>query len=137
MSALIDSYLDLLQPLGEITARRMFGGHGFYKDGVMFALEAFNRLFIKADDENRDRFLEAECEPFTYKSKDGREMMMSYFEPPESAFTNAQKMKPWARLGVEASQRAPKKKTKKKVQAAKSKTQGKPKLQTAKAKRPS
>lgn len=115
MSALIDSFLDLLEPLGGVTARRMFGGHGFYKDGVMFALEAFQRLYIKADDENRQRFLDDGCEPFTYKYTDGREMMMSYFEPPESAFINPQKMKPWAMMGVEAALRAPKKKKKNKA----------------------
>ncbi len=105
MSALIDSYLDLLEPLGNVTVRRMFGGHGFYRDGTMFALEAFGRLFLKADAENRSRFIEAGCAPFSYTYKDGREMVMSYFEPPESAFTNAQRMKPWATLGIEAARR--------------------------------
>lgn len=105
MTSLIQSYLDLLAPLGGVTARRMFGGHGFYKDGVMFALEAFNRLFIKADDLSRERFIEAGCEPFTYTYKDGREMVMSYYEPPEAAFTNEQRMKPWALLGWEAALR--------------------------------
>ena len=121
MSALIDSYLDLLEPLGNVTVRRMFGGHGFYKDGVMFALEAFSRLFIKADDGNRSRFLDAGCAPFAYRTKDGREMTMSYFEPPESAFINSQKMKPWAMMGVEAAMRAPARK--KKSQNAKHKSQ--------------
>lgn len=105
MAPLIQSYLDLLAPLGGVTAKRMFGGHGFYKEGLMFALEAFNRLFIKADDTNRDRFTSAGCEPFTHTYKDGREMTMSYFEPPEAAFTNEQRMKPWALLGWEAAQR--------------------------------
>lgn len=94
----------------------MFGGHGFYKDGLMFALEAFNRLFIKADDSNKERFTGAGCEPFTYTYKDGRTMVMSYYEPPEAAFANPQRMKPWATLGWEAAARStvPKKKTKRK-----------------------
>lgn len=124
MSALIDSYLDLLEPLGNVTVRRMFGGHGFYKDGVMFALEAFSRLFVKVDAENRSRFLDAGCEPFAYRNKDGRELTMSYFEPPESAFINAQKMKPWATLGVEASRRAQARK--KKPQNPRHRSQGGP-----------
>ena len=33
-----------------------------------------------------------------------------YYEPPESAYINSQKMKPWALLGIEASERAPKNK---------------------------
>ncbi len=57
-SALIDSYLDLLEPpCADVTARRMFGGHGFYKDGVIFALEAYDRLFmLKVDQETRAHF---------------------------------------------------------------------------------
>ena len=119
MTPLIQSYLDLLAPLGGVSAKRMFGGHGFYKGGLMFALEAFNRLFIKADETNRDRFTAADCEPFTYTYKDGREMVMSYFEPPEAAFTNEQRMKPWALLGWEAAQRNVKPGRKKTAAAAK------------------
>ena len=129
MSALIQSYLDLLAPLGGVSAKRMFGGHGFYKDGLMFGLEAFNRLFLKVDEMNRDRFIEAGCEPFRYTYKDGREMVMSYHEPPESAFTNEQRMKPWALLAWEAAQRSavpkPKKKrTAKKTTAKRTKRDG-------------
>jgi DNA transformation protein len=126
-SALIDSFLDLLAPLGGVEAVRMFGGHGFKKDGLMFALEAYGRLFIKTDDVNRAVFSDAGCEPFTYRNKD-RKAIVSYFEPPESAFINPQKMKPWAVLGWEAAQRAFQKRpaSKKKTKLPRAKVAAKP-----------
>ena len=113
MSAFVDSLLDLLIPLGEVTARRMFGGHGIYKDDAMFGLVAHDRFYIKSDDENKDAFIARGCEPFVFGARNDKSPIVSkYYEPPESAFTNAQKMKPWAMLGIEASRRAPKKKKK-------------------------
>ena len=112
MSAFVDSLLDLLIPLGEVSARRMFGGHGIYKDGAMFGLVADDRFYIKSDDENKDAFITRGCEPFVFGVRNDKPIVSRYYEPPESAFINAQKMKPWAMLGVEASQRAPQKKHK-------------------------
>ncbi len=114
MSAFVDSLLDLLIPLGEVTARRMFGGHGIYKDDTMFGLVADDRFYIKTDDENKDAFITQGCEPFVFGVRNDKPIVSKYYEPPESAFIKAQKMKPWAMLGIEASQRAPKnqKKTK-------------------------
>ncbi|RBP40511.1 DNA transformation protein [Roseimicrobium gellanilyticum] len=119
-----DDMLDLLASVGEVIPRRMFGGTGFYKNGIMFALEAYGRLFLKTDEENRQIFIDAGCEPFKFVDKDGNETVMSYWEPPESALSSPMKMKPWALLGVEASLRNAKPKSKKK-NAPKVKAEGK------------
>jgi DNA transformation protein len=113
----VDDMLDLLASVGEVTPRRMFGGTGFYKNGIMFALEAYGRLFIKTDAESRQIFIEAGCEPFRFVDKDGHETVMSYWEPPESALSSPMKMKSWALLGVEASLRAANPKSKPKKEA--------------------
>ncbi len=135
MSPLVQSFLDLLAPLGEVSARRMFGGHGIYKDGLMFALEAYGRLFLKVDDESRARFVEAGCEPFTYERAGQQAAVMSYFEPPEPAFANEQKMKPWAVAGWEAALRCAKPKKKKAKKAAKKAAGAKPVAKRARTRR--
>jgi len=121
-SALIDSFLDLLAPLGGVEAKRMFGGHGIMKQGIMFALEYRGRLFIKTDEMNRACFVEAGCEPFNPHGPKRRKVILPYFEPPESAFISPQKMKPWALLGWEAAQRAYQKRPASRKKKAKSKT---------------
>lgn len=125
----VDDMLDLLASVGEVTPRRMFGGTGFYKNGIMFALEAYGRLFLKTDEENRQTFIDSGCEPFRFVDKDGNETVMSYWEPPESALSSPMKMKPWALLGVEASLRKakPKSKAKKKMPKRESKAKPEPK----------
>jgi DNA transformation protein len=118
----VDDMLDLLVSVGEVTPRRMFGGTGFYRNGVMFALEAYGRLFLKTDVENRQTFIDAGCEPFRFVDKDGHETVMSYWEPPESALSSPMKMKPWALLAVEASLRNARPKTKTKEKKVKLET---------------
>ena len=108
MSAFVDSLLDLLMPLGEVRARKMFGGHGIYKDGVMFGLVADERFYIKTDDESKEAFIARDCEPFVFGIRNDKPVVSKYYEPPESACINARKMKPWAMLGIEAAARSAK-----------------------------
>jgi DNA transformation protein and related proteins len=104
-SPFVESLLDLLAPMGEIVAKRMFGGYGIYKEGLMFGLVAWDRFYLKVDGETKEHFETHACEPFVYEMKNGRSTSMVYYEPPESAFSSAIKMKPWAMLGWQAAQR--------------------------------
>jgi DNA transformation protein len=107
MSAFVDSLLDLLSPLGGVTARRMFGGYGIYKEGLMFGLVAEDRFYLRTDELTKERFEDQGCEPFVFGiSKSGKPVVSKYFEPPEAAFANEQRMKTWARLAWECAQRS-------------------------------
>ena len=46
---------DLFAPIGHVSVRRMFGGHGVYADGVIFALETGGVVYLKTDAETRAR----------------------------------------------------------------------------------
>ena len=96
---------DLLQPLGPVVARRMFGGWGLYVDGVMFALIEQERLFLKADREAEARFADAGCQPFTYVAR-GQTIALSYFEAPDGSLEDPDDLLPWAELAVRAARRA-------------------------------
>lgn len=97
---------ELLAPLGPVRARAMFGGKGVYVDGLFVAIIDNDQLFLKADDTTRERFVAAGCRPFTYPTKDGERMVMSYYQPPEDALESPPLMRPWARLALEAALRA-------------------------------
>ncbi len=109
----VDYLVECLAPLGEVQARAMFGGWGFYVGGRMFALVAFETFFIKADDENRADFESRGLEPFRYEAS-GKVSVMSYFQPPSAALDDREVLCEWARRGVEAATRAAKKKPKRK-----------------------
>jgi DNA transformation protein len=48
--------LEQMQLLGPVVARSMFGGHGLFLDGIMFALVVDNTLYLKANIENERDF---------------------------------------------------------------------------------
>ncbi|HEY0953433.1 MAG TPA: TfoX/Sxy family protein [Roseateles sp.] len=111
--------IELLSPLGPVRTRAMFGGRGFYVDGLFMALIADGQFFLKADEHTRERFVAAGCTPFSYQTKDGERVVMGYYRPPEDALESPPLMLPWARLAFEAALRAANAKVKKSVAAQK------------------
>jgi DNA transformation protein len=101
----IDYVLELFGPFGTVGARRMFGGHGVYLDGLMFALVSEDALYLKADEMNRIEFEQAGCEIFSYARK-GRRATLGFFRPPEDAMESPELMLPWARTAYAAALRA-------------------------------
>ncbi len=101
--------LEQLSPLGEVSAKSMFGGHGIYLDGRMFALIAADTLYLKVDDSTRAGFETAGLKPFRYESSKGP-ATMSYYEPPSTAMDDREQLCEWARKAVAAALRAPGKK---------------------------
>lgn len=104
-SAFIDYVVELLGAQGSVTAKRMFGGHGIYRDGLMFALVTGDVLYFKTDDETRPRFVAAGSQPFSYENKRRGLVATSYWQAPDDAMESPVLMQPWARLGIEASLR--------------------------------
>ena len=105
----VNYVVELMQPIGSITAKSMFGGHGIFLDGSMFGLVADSILYLKVDAESKKQFEEKGLEPFTYNKK-GKEFKMSYYQAPEEALENNEEMETWANLGFEAALRSSSKK---------------------------
>ncbi len=93
--------MELLAPLGAIRVRRMFGGWGLYADGLFIALIAFDRLYLKADAQSRERYAAAGCEPFRYDAG-GKQQSLNYWTAPADALDSPALMAPWARLALQA-----------------------------------
>src|SRR5258707_330183 len=69
-SALLEDLIDRLGPLGHVSGRAMFGGHGLYLDGMIVGIVIDEVLYLKVDDGNREDYLAAGAAPFTYEGKD-------------------------------------------------------------------
>jgi DNA transformation protein len=117
MSAARDEFADyvveLMSGWGPVTAKRMFGGHGLYRDGLMFALIADEQLYFKVDDENRAAFEQADSRPFEYVMR-GKPMRMSYWLAPDGCLESPPEMAEWSRSGFAAALRAQHKETSRK-----------------------
>ena len=93
---------DLLAPLGPVALKRMFGGAGFYLDGLMFAIVIDDTLYLCADDELRAAFTEEGTGPFTYTAK-GREVAVRRFhEVPGRLLDDGDELLDWARKALRA-----------------------------------
>ena len=111
-SEFIDLILDLLDGFGQVSVRRMFGGCGLFREGLMFAIVSDDVLYFKVDDDNRARFTRRRLQPFYYE-KQGRQQMISYYQAPEEVFEDAVEMCAWAQLAYAAALRSEKIKRKK------------------------
>ena len=98
--------LELFAPLGAVRARRMFGGHGIYLDGLFIALIAADRLYLKSDPTRRAAFERAGCEPFAYSRRDAGAVTLGYWSAPDEALDSPRAMEPWARLALASALRA-------------------------------
>jgi DNA transformation protein and related proteins len=98
---------ELFADILPVRVRRMFGGHGIYDGETMFALEAGNEIWLKADAQSRPRFEAAGSAAFTYQ-KLGKPFAMSYWRLPDEALDDADALRDWTRLAVDAARRGAK-----------------------------
>ena len=91
-----------LSAMGEVSARKMFGGYGVFEGGAMFALiNSEGQTFFKVGDDNRSRFEEISA------SSHGK---MPYFEVPEKVLTTQTELEIWAQESVRITHKSKKKK---------------------------
>ncbi len=98
--------LELFEPVGTVSLRRMFGGAGLFHQGLMFALIIGETIYMKVDDINRPAYEAAGCEPFTYDTSRGSRGVMSYFALPEVVYDDQAEAAEWARGAIDAAFRA-------------------------------
>jgi DNA transformation protein len=111
----LDFVVEWLSPLGDITARGMFGGYCLYCDGVVFALVAEDTLYLKVDDSTRPRFESLGLKPFRPfadrpKVAQRYPQVMQYYPPPPEFFEDPALVADWGRAALEAGLRAKAKK---------------------------
>ena len=95
----VEFLLDQLSGWGGVTARKMFGGAGLYRDGKMFGLIAGDVAYLKVDDTNRQDFVQAGCKPFMPYAEEGPSM--SYYEIPPEVLEDRVEFVTWARRSLE------------------------------------
>ena len=90
--------LDQFCGWGDVTARKMFGGAGLYRDGKMFGLIADDVAYLKVDDSNREEFVLAGSCPF--KPYSDKSTTMSYFEIPPDVLEQPDELARWAECSL-------------------------------------
>ncbi|WP_164516690.1 TfoX/Sxy family protein [Minwuia thermotolerans] len=101
-----DHLLELLDPLGGVEARRMFGGAGLFRRNLMFALIVGDVVYLKTDPTTRAAFEARGKGPFAYDTKQGRRVIAGLHELPEELFDEPDELVEWARTAFEVACRA-------------------------------
>jgi DNA transformation protein len=101
----VEHALDLVSLAAPTVARRMFGGIGLFSRGLMYGLLDDEELFLKTDEVNRQRFLDAGCRQWSFESPSRGTVPTGYYRPPDEAHEDAEAMLPWARLALDAAAR--------------------------------
>ena len=101
-----DFIIDLFSGLGPVTVRRMFSGSGVFDDGLMIALVADGVIYLKADDSFTPLFEREQQRPFSYKTRDGKRTLTSYWRMPERLYDEPDEFAEWARHAMATARRA-------------------------------
>lgn len=101
MSEFTDYLQEVFSEFGAVTARKMFGGHGIFHDGLMIGLVAQDTLYLKVDADTKPQFEALGLEQFMYPQGD-KMVGMSYYLAPEEALDDPAEMRNWAQLAYAA-----------------------------------
>ena len=101
--------VDLLQFIGPVESKSMFGGFGMFLEGLMFGLVAGNELYLKVDTQNLQDYEDLGLQAFSFE-KNVRQFKMSYYQAPEEAMEDAELLSDWASNAYDAAMRAAAKK---------------------------
>ena len=97
---------EALEPMGRLSLRKMMGGATLYLDGTIFAIMVDGELWFKADEESNAVWDEAGCtERFTVIFRDGTVDRMNYRRASSDVYDDADELRRWAVLGIEAGAR--------------------------------
>jgi DNA transformation protein len=85
--------LDLLSAVRPVIARRMFGGVGYYADGLFFALAHEDTLYFRVDAQTEAKFVAEGMKPF--RPMGPRVRPMRYYTLPARLFDDDEALREW------------------------------------------
>ena len=102
-----DRFDDLFAPFGKIVVRRMFGGEGLFRDGLMFAIVHEEKLYFKTSEESRQAFIVEGVGPLFFKFKNAEGVLTSYYELPDRLYDDPEELAQWARAAFAVALESP------------------------------
>jgi DNA transformation protein len=103
-SEFVTHLCDLLRRWAPVAARRMFGGHGLFRGGVMFGIVDDETVYFRVDDGNRGDYEAAGMPPFRYM-RQGKSVALAYYVVPADLLEAGDELTPWAEGAYQAALR--------------------------------
>lgn len=109
MDQQLELILELWEPLQPLNIRKMFGGYGVFKDGLMFAIFIGGVLYLKVDHLTSSDFSKRSLRPFSYERVDKvgkkKTIELSFSEVPLDIYDEPPMAIEWARKALGAALR--------------------------------
>ena len=100
---ILKNSLKLLDHLGNVKSRSMFGGFGIFAGEAMFALVVNNKLHLRANAKNEEEFKQAGLEPYIYKKR-GFPVITKHYAILDEWWEHPEKIVEQARYSLKAAQ---------------------------------
>ena len=97
---------DLLPAIDGVSSRAMFGGHGIYKDGIIFGIIVEDELYFRVNEVTRAVYEARGSHPFVHRRASGVEAVMPYWLVPGDVLDDPGTLVRWVELAVGASKTA-------------------------------
>lgn len=94
---------DVFKDIFGISSKKMFGGFGYYKDGIIFAILADEQLYFKTGEGNIKDFEKLGSKPFTYPMRNGKKTTLSYWNLPADILEDPEELPKWIEKSVKES----------------------------------
>lgn len=118
---------EALDPMGRLSLRKMMGGATLYLDGIIFGIMVDGELWLKSDAEADAIWDTVSRDRFTVTFKDGTVDMMNYRRAPTDVYDDADELRRWVSVSLEAGRRrAVKKRPKRGAGASGARSRGSP-----------
>ncbi|MCB9264534.1 MAG: TfoX/Sxy family protein [Lewinellaceae bacterium] len=95
----LDFIMDQFSEFGEVTYKKMFGGAGFYKEGIMFGGIMYGEFHLKVDDETRPLFEAQGMKPFAHGKP---KKAPTYYTVPLEVLEDREELARWAERALNA-----------------------------------
>jgi DNA transformation protein len=87
-----DFVLDQLRELDGVEARRMFGGHGLYRDETFFGILHKGKLYFKVDASTVGEYRKRKMKPFR---PNANQTLRSYYQVPVEILEDSEQLRDW------------------------------------------
>ncbi|MEQ8520084.1 MAG: TfoX/Sxy family protein [Cytophagales bacterium] len=100
--AVSENYLSFLKDqlvgIAPFEVKKMFGGYGFFKDGLMFAMVGNDSFRLKVDHTNENDYIAKGMKPYY---SDSKKKGMPYWEVPADVLEDKNQLTIWANKSIE------------------------------------
>lgn len=88
--------IELLSPMGPVSARRLFGTWGLYLEDRIFGLVHDGVVYFRTSGKTVGRYAAHGAQAFMYQRSDGRSTVLQYHEVPAHVLEDADEACAWA-----------------------------------------